>query len=90
MTRDKERRRFFRIDDQVNLYYKKVDEKKVTPASHMSDNVLGNCSLSAALELISQESRVMMHRLERTEPDVADYLKLIESKIDLISQAVMM
>lgn len=90
MTRDKERRRFFRIDDQVNLYYKKVDEKKVTPASHISDNVLGNCSLSAALELISQESRVMMHRLERTEPDVADYLKLIESKIDLISQAVMM
>ncbi|PKM35366.1 MAG: pilus assembly protein PilZ, partial [Gammaproteobacteria bacterium HGW-Gammaproteobacteria-10] len=23
MNRDKDRRRFFRIDDQVNLYYKK-------------------------------------------------------------------
>ncbi|CCE23603.1 PilZ domain-containing protein [Methylotuvimicrobium alcaliphilum] len=90
MNRDKDRRRFFRIDDQVNLYYKKVDEATVTPASHMSDNVLGNCSLSAALELISQESRIMMHRLDRTMPDVADYLKLIESKIDLIAQAIMM
>lgn len=90
MNRAKERRRFFRIDDQINLYYKKVDASVVTPASHMNGNLLGNCSLSAALELISQESQVLMHRLERTVPDIADYLKLIESKIDLISQAMTM
>ena len=89
MTR-KERRRFFRIDDEVNLYYKKVDENIVNQTSHMSDNVLANCSLAAAMELISQESRMMMNRIERNSPDVADYLKLIDSKIDLISQAIMM
>ncbi|MGR9115202.1 MAG: PilZ domain-containing protein [Gammaproteobacteria bacterium] len=89
MTR-KERRRFFRIDDEVNLYYKKVDEKIISQSSHLSDNVLANCSLAAALDMISQESRMMMTRIERNSPDIADYLKLIDSKIDLVSQAVMM
>lgn len=88
MTR-KERRRYFRIDDEVNLYYKKVDEKIITQSS-LSDNVLANCSLTAALEMISQESRLMMSRIERNTPDIADYLKLIDSKIELLSQAIMM
>lgn len=86
----KERRRFFRIDDEINLYYKKVDENIINQSSHISDNVLANCSLAAALQMISQESRMMMNRIERNSPDIADYLKLIDSKIDLISQAVMM
>lgn len=86
----KERRRYFRIDDEVNLYYKKVDEKIISQTSHMSDNVLANCSLAAALEMVSQESRMMMNRIERSSPDIADYLKLIDSKIDLVSQAIMM
>lgn len=90
MARTGERRRFFRIDDEVNLFYKKIDEKSMTEVSHISDNILGNCSLSAALEVISQESASLLYRLERTYPDIADYLKLIENKIDLLAQAYMM
>lgn len=90
MNREKERRRFFRIDDEVNLYYKIVDEKTISQTSHLSNNVLGNCSLSAALEMVSQEAGIMMNRIERNFPDIADYLKLIDSKIDLIAQAQMM
>lgn len=90
MTYEEERRRFFRIDDEVNLYYKPIEEKMVDRTSHISDNVLGNCSLAAALEMISQESRILMHRLERNSPEVADYLKIMESKIDLIAQELML
>jgi c-di-GMP-binding flagellar brake protein YcgR len=90
MTHEEERRRFFRIDDEVNLYYKPIDEKMVNRTSHISDNVLGNCSLAAALEMMSQESRFMMSRLERNSPEVADYLKIIDSKIELIAQALIL
>ena len=38
ITTEEDRRRFFRIDDAVNLYYKVVDEKTVNSANKMSDN----------------------------------------------------
>ncbi|MDD5580254.1 MAG: PilZ domain-containing protein [Methylobacter sp.] len=90
MTRTEDRRRFFRIDDEVNLFYKKIDKESLTEISHVTDNILGNCSLSAALEAISQESALLLCRLERSHPDVVDYLKIIENKIDLLAQAFIM
>jgi len=89
-TSAEERRRFFRIDDEVNLFYQKVDEKMVLEPSHLSDNILSNCSLSAALEMVSQDSAQLLYRLERNQPDVADYLRLIDTKIDLLAQAIML
>lgn len=85
-----ERRGFFRIDDEVNLFYKKIDAKLVTEPHHLNDNILNNCSLSTALEMVSQDSAVILHRLDKSHPDVADYLRLIDSKIDLLAQAIMM
>jgi hypothetical protein len=85
-----ERRGFFRIDDEVNLFYKKIDEQLVAEPHHVSDNILNSCSLSTALEMVSQESGLLLHRIEKSLPDVADYLRLLESKIDLLAQAAMM
>ncbi len=90
VMKTEERRGFFRIDDEVNLFYKKIDEKLVTEPHHVSDNILNSCSLSTALEMVSQESALLLHRIEKNLPDVADYLRLIDAKIDLIAQAVMM
>ena len=89
LTAIDERRRFFRIDDAINLYYKIVDEKEVIAASKMSDDVLSNCSLVTALEMLDQESRLIMFRIEKNEPEIAEYLKTLDSKISLLSQAVM-
>jgi hypothetical protein len=87
---NEERRRFFRIDDEVNLFYKKIDEKALTECSYISDSVLSNCSLSSALQMVSQESALLMYRLEKNYPDIADYLKMLDTKIDLLAQAVTM
>lgn len=89
-TKAEDRRDFFRIDDEVNLFYKKIEEKLVTEPHHVSDNILNSCSLSTALEMASQESAMLLHRIERNLPDVADYLRIIDSKVDLLAQAVMM
>lgn len=90
MMTTEERRGFFRIDDEVNLFYKKIDEQLVAEPHHVSDNILNSCSLSTALEMLSQESGLLLHRIEKSLPDVADYLRLLESKIDLLAQAAMM
>ncbi len=89
-TNAEERRRFFRIDDEVNLFYQKIDEKLILEPSYLSDNILSNCSLSSALDMVSQDSSALLTRLERTQPEVADYLRLIETKIDLVAQAIML
>lgn len=89
MTVAEERRRFFRIDDAINLYYKVVDEQSVIAASRVSDDLLSNCSLVTALDLLDQESRLIMHRVERSNSDTAEYLKKIDAKINLLAQAVM-
>ena len=90
MTKTEDRRDFFRIDDEVSLFYKKIDGTRVNEPHQVSDNILNSCSLSTALEMVSQDSAFLLHRLERNQPEMAEYLRLIEAKIDLIAQAVMM
>lgn len=88
-TAAEDRRRFFRIDDAVNLYYRIVDEQAVISASKMSNDVLSNCSLVTALDVLGQESRLVMHRIEKNEPEIAEYLKLMDSKFSLLAQALL-
>jgi hypothetical protein len=90
VAKTEDRRRFFRIDDEVNLFYRKIDAKLLNEPHRISDNILNSCSLTTALEMMSQDSLVLMHRLEKNLPDVAEYLKLIDAKIDLLAQAITM
>ncbi len=84
-----ERRHFFRIDDEVSLFYKKVEEQTIITASQVTDDVLSNCSLMTALDVLDQESRIIMYRLEKKQPEITEFLKLMETKINLLAQAVM-
>lgn len=85
-----EKRYFFRVADSVNLSYRFIEEQQTTQAIKAStSSLLDNCSLSSALELISEESAVLYSKLEKIHVDFAGYLKLLDIKIDLISQAVL-
>ncbi len=86
----KDRRRFFRIDDEVNLFYKIVDEQSVITATQVTADLLSNCSLVTALDVLNQESMLIMHRIEKNTPEIAEYLKVLESKINVLSRAVLM
>lgn len=83
-----EKRRYFRVTDTINLLHKVLDEDSLDQLSHISDDVLGNCSLSAALDVLNEEARMMAPRLERRDPEFFEYLKLIDTKIGLIAQAL--
>jgi c-di-GMP-binding flagellar brake protein YcgR len=84
-----DRRHFFRISDSVNLSYRFVDEQQTKQSIQATSSLLDNCSLSSALELITEESNVLHNKLEKIHSDFADYLKLLDIKIDLIAQAVL-
>ncbi|SHE23450.1 PilZ domain-containing protein [methanotrophic endosymbiont of Bathymodiolus puteoserpentis (Logatchev)] len=85
-----ERRRFFRIDDEINLFYKKVDSAAIRKYSEVSNELLSHCSLAATLDVLNQESQIIFNRIERNNPDIADYLKVMDSKINLIARTVLM
>lgn len=83
-----DKRHFFRICDSVNLSYRFVDEQQTKQNLQATSSLLENCSLSSALALIAEESAVLHQKLEKLHSDFADYLKLLDIKIDLIAQAV--
>ncbi|MEQ1636779.1 MAG: PilZ domain-containing protein [Methylococcales bacterium] len=84
-----DRRRFFRIDDDINLYYTVIDAKLVDDTSNFKQKALGSCSLSRALDRLTQESNTILRKIEAKEPEVADYLNVLNNKVDLIVQALM-
>ena len=88
--RNEDKRDFFRIDDEVNLVYKKIDVTLATEPSHVTDDILGNFSLFSVLRTISKESASLLNRLERSQPEVTDYLRLVDNKVDLIAQTIIM
>lgn len=83
-----EKRHFFRINDSVNLSYRLIDEQQTKKPIQNAASLLDNCSLASALELIGEESAVIHDKLDRIHSDFADYLKLLDIKINLIAQTV--
>ncbi|MGR9012382.1 MAG: PilZ domain-containing protein [Gammaproteobacteria bacterium] len=69
MTNDKNRRGFFRIYDEVNLFYKKIDEKLLTEPHTLFDIILNHPSLSSDIEMVSHDSELLSLDLEKISLD---------------------
>src|ERR1035437_8751098 len=55
MVKNKNRRSFFRIYEEANLFYQKIDEQQVVEAQPVFDNILNNSLLSTDLEGRAQD-----------------------------------
>lgn len=83
-----ERRRFFRISDTITLTYRSVAEqdiatrKRLFEQEHESDFMI-----MSSLASITQQMSGLLHKIESSEPDIANYLKALDSKIDLLGRA---
>ncbi|MDD4906792.1 MAG: PilZ domain-containing protein [Methylobacter tundripaludum] len=69
VTKNKNRRVFFRIYDEVNLFYQKIDEKLLTEPQPVFDNISSTPSSPTGLEKVSQDSALLLPRLEKNLPD---------------------
>lgn len=84
----KERRRYFRINDEINLYYNLLEDATAVRPSFLSNDLLNNCSLLTAVDLMTDEARQTLLRIEQKDQDNAKYLAFLNQKIDLIAQAL--
>lgn len=84
-----ERRRFFRIEDEIVLVYRSIAPEDMPDPAQFSNQALDQFSLTSTLEYLTQESHAHLRRIERDYPDVAEYLKTLERKIDVLAQALM-
>lgn len=84
-----ERRRYFRIDDEIVLSYQRVQNHEVPEQNAFREHEPDVFGLASHLELLSVESASLLRRIEREDPVLGDYLRLQEQKIDLIVRAML-
>ncbi|MGR9071873.1 MAG: PilZ domain-containing protein [Gammaproteobacteria bacterium] len=85
---EEERREYFRINDEIKLVYEIVDERTLDDEMKTYEDDPMNLAFSGAFDDLSQETQHMMRKLERSTPEIADYLRVLENKIDLIARAL--
>lgn len=82
-----ERRRFFRIDQDIMLDYKPVDAyaaQQGKAADQFSDQL--PLELLAEFHQLDRQASNLLHGLTAQHPSVADYLSVLNKKINLLSQ----
>ncbi len=83
---EKERRRYFRIEDEIILFFREIAPDEIPDNRSPREFPLDSFALSARLDLLTQESRTLLRRVERESPEIGDFLKVLERKIDLIAR----
>ncbi|HEY8095496.1 MAG TPA: PilZ domain-containing protein [Methylobacter sp.] len=69
MTKNNNRRVFFRIYDEVNLFYQKIDETLLTEPQPTIDDILNIPSWSTDIERVPQDRALKLPKLEKILPD---------------------
>ncbi|QPK64748.1 PilZ domain-containing protein [Methylomonas sp. LL1] len=85
-----DRRRFFRIDDTISLSYRLIDQASANQGLKSMGHLSGEYSLAATLDVLSQEAARIMLRLEKQSPELLELYKILDAKINAVSQAVML
>lgn len=82
-----ERRLYFRIDDYLDLEYLAVDEDTLrhTPAENLFPGAAA-LKTYAELKKIDSESSQLFYQIKDRDRQIADYLYLLNRKIDLLAQ----
>ena len=84
---DQERREFFRIDDRVNLSYQIVSEEELAKRiKALECSPSDGLTVMTRLTSISQQLAATLHRIDQQNPDVADYLKSLDQKLEVLAQ----
>lgn len=86
----KERRRYFRIDDEITLFYREIEQSALPDSKSFKEEVMDGFSLAATLEYLDQESGFLCRTIEKSNPDIASYFDILNQKINLIAKALLL
>ncbi len=84
-----ERRRYFRIEDEIVLVYRLVAPEEVPDPSAFPEQMADQFSITSTLEYLTQESQAQLRSIQRDHPEVAAFLQTLERKIDVLAQALL-
>ena len=80
-----ERRRAFRVDDDIHLDYRPIAETH-GEESDQDDPTLQTCKVLMQLREISSQSGHMLANIRKHHTDIAQYLALLDRKLELVAQ----
>ncbi len=84
---DQERRRFFRIDDNIFLDHQAISDDEYKSAANFSDKTYSNAfSLTADFANLNNEFHPILNNIKQSNPELAQYLELLNSKIDALGR----
>ena len=82
-----ERRRFFRIDDDICLEYHLLSDEEYRAAPEMLEQSNHSAfTLSAEFATLNNNFHPMLNSIKHSSPEIAQYLELLDNKIDALSQ----
>lgn len=85
-----EQREYFRVDDEVLLAWRTVDEAEVAIATrHLLHGAADAFGVAAQLAASSRHTEVLHKRVAASQPEVAAYLATLDRKIDLIGRLLL-
>ncbi len=85
MNTTPDRRLFYRIDDRVPIHLSVMqDMKKAPDLSALEDEIPSSFQLVNQLKEIETEASATLSSLQLSEPAVADYLRTLNKRLDLI------
>jgi PilZ domain len=87
--RGQDRRGYFRVKDELVLFFNEVNKEHEDSAQGLKYRVVSGFSVSSALNQLSEECRTRIKIVERENPDLTACLKILDKKIDLIAQALL-
>lgn len=83
---ENERRRFFRIDDEIGLEYELLSEEEYKKAPEELETIKQTpFSLSAEFATLNNDHYPLLNSIRNNDPDIAQYLELLNTKIDAIN-----
>ncbi len=85
---DGDRRAYFRIDDAVRCRYRVLGDADQADARAAADGMACDFTVMSHLEAIGQQAAVLLRRIEARDPELAEYLGMLERKIDTLGRAL--
>jgi len=79
--------KFFRIDDSIQVNYRVIEPHEIP--DNLDDQRMQNdrFTVMTRLQAISQHLSSPLRRIEQRDPDVSDYLRALDEKINLLGQS---
>jgi hypothetical protein len=83
-----ERRRHGRIDDEIVMFWREVNPDEIPEEVDKDQMPDADYPLSSQMKLLSLETAELLKRIGRTNPLLAEYLTVLERKIDALASEV--